>query len=824
MSNEKRKTMIIGGVAGGASCAARLRRLDGEREIVLLERGPYISYANCGLPYHVGNVIRNRNSLLLMTPELMTQRFRVDVRVRHEAVAIHRETKTVTIRELETGREYEESYDDLVIATGSSPLRPKIPGIDSERIRTLWTVPDTDAIRALVQSGKLTRAAVIGGGFIGLEMAENLAHAGLDVSLIEATDQVMAPLDPEMAQLLHENIRKNGVHLHLSDGVAAFEDDGSRVTIRLNSGRALQAELVILSIGVRPNSRLAREAGLPLSDRGGILVDEHLRTEDPSVYAVGDVIQVRDLVSGEGTMVPLAGPANKQGRIAADNLAGRDSVYRGTQGSSVAKVFDLTAASTGSNEKTLIRRGLEKGKDYETLIITQNSHAGYYPGATPMTLKLLFAPADGRILGAQIVGRDGVDKRIDTIGTALRLGAPVSALKELELAYAPPYSSAKDPVNMAGFVAENMMTGMVAFADWREPDTNRDAVLLDVREKAETEAFAIPGAVNIPLGQLRDRLAELDKGREHIVFCAVGVRAYNAARILSQNDFPRVKVYPGGARFYGATHPGEEQADPKPLQTPAPGPAPKAAKGGDRMKTVRLDCSGMQCPGPIMEVFRSMKDLAPGELLEVTASDPGFARDVDAWCRRTGNTLVSNVERNGEFVATIRRGGVPAPTQTAEARPKGKTIIVFDGEMDKILASFVIANGALAMGRPVTMFFTFWGLTALRKPEKSSVQKNPIEKMFGAMLPRGAAKTGLSRMNMGGLGAAFMKKIMKDKNIDSVQDMMKKAMENGVKIIACSMSMDVMGIRPEELIDGVEIGGVGTYLGDAEESDVNLFI
>jgi NADPH-dependent 2,4-dienoyl-CoA reductase/sulfur reductase-like enzyme len=313
MSNEKRKTMIIGGVAGGASCAARLRRLDGEREIVLLERGPYISYANCGLPYHVGNVIRNRNSLLLMTPELMAQRFRVDVRVRHEAVAIHRETKTVTIRELETGREYEESYDDLVIATGSSPLRPKIPGIDSERIRTLWTVPDTDAIRALVQSGKLTRAAVIGGGFIGLEMAENLAHAGLDVSLIEAMDQVMAPLDPEMAQLLHENIRKNGVHLHLSDGVAAFEDDGSRVTIRLNSGKALQAELVILSIGVRPNSRLAREAGLPLSDRGGILVDEHLRTEDPSIYAVGDVY----ITTREGD------PAELLGYGAWDRIQGR---------------------------------------------------------------------------------------------------------------------------------------------------------------------------------------------------------------------------------------------------------------------------------------------------------------------------------------------------------------------------------------------------------------------------------------------------------------------------------------------------------------------
>ncbi len=824
MNGEKRKTLIIGGVAGGASCAARLRRLDGEREIVVLERGAYISYANCGLPYHVGDVIRNRNALLLMTPELMAKRFRVEVRVRNEALAIHREKKTVTVRDLEAGREYEEPYDDLVIATGSSPLRPGIPGIDSKRIRTLWTVPDTDAIRELVRSGKIRRAAVIGGGFIGLEMAENLVHAGLQVSVIEAADQVMAPLDPEMAMLLHEHIRSNGVELQLSDGVAAFEEEENQVTVRLNSGKRVPAELVILAIGVRPNSQLAKDAGLALNARGGILVDEHLRTEDPSIYAVGDVIQVRDFVSGEGTMVPLAGPANKQGRIAADNLAGRDSVYRGTQGSSVAKVFQLTAASTGANEKSLLRRGLERGRDYERLIITQNSHAGYYPGATPMTLKLLFAPGDGRILGAQIVGRDGVDKRIDTLGTALRLGAPVSALKELELAYAPPYSSAKDPVNMAGFVAENMMTGLISFADWDEPDKNSTARLLDVREEAETAALSIPGAVNIPLGQLRDRLGELDREQSFIVFCAVGVRAYNAARILAQNGFEKVKVYPGGARFYAATHPRQEQPAPKQPQPRAE--QPKAAEAsGTGMKKVRLDCSGMQCPGPIMEVFRSMKELKPGELLEVTASDPGFARDVEAWCRRTGNTLLSNEERKGEYVAVIRRGEAPAPlAQTAPQSRKGKTIIVFDGEMDKILASFVIANGALAMGRPVTMFFTFWGLTALRKPEKSAARKSPVEKMFGAMLPRGAAKSGLSRMNMGGLGAAFMKKIMKDKNIDSVQDMMRKAMENGVKIIACSMSMDVMGIRPEELIDGVEIGGVGTYLGDAEESDVNLFI
>ena len=819
--SEQRKTVIIGGVAGGASCAARLRRLDADREIVILERGAYISYANCGLPYHVGDVIKNRGALLLMTPERMWERFRIDVRVQNEVTEIDREKKTVTVRKTETGEVYEQPYDDLVIATGSSPLRPRIPGIDNPKIRTLWTVPDTDEIRSMVQSGTIKTAAVIGGGFIGLEMAENLRHAGLEVSLIEALDQVMAPVDFELAQMLHENIRSHGVKLYLSDGVDSFAEQGEQVLVKLKSGTEVTADMVILSIGVRANNALAKEAGLKLNERGGIIVDEHMRTEDPSIYAVGDVIEVEDFVFKGRTMVPLAGPANKQGRIVADVLAGRDSAYKGTQGSSVAKVFDLTVASTGANEKTLKKRGMEKGKDYESLIITQNSHAGYYPGATPMTLKILFAPDTGRIFGAQIVGREGVDKRIDTIGVAMRLNGTVSDLKDLELAYAPPYSSAKDPVNMAGYVAENIRTGLVKIAPYDAPATDPDAVLLDVREEAEVMAFAVPNAVNIPLGKLRERLSELDPEKRIIVFCGIGVRAYTAARILNQNGFNHVEIYPGGVRMYQANYPEPEE---EPIaDTKKEVPMEQATV----TNKITLNCCGMQCPGPIMEVFKSVKDMKDGELLEVSASDPGFAKDIVSWCKRTGNTLVSNEERDGAYVATIRRGtNAPAVQKTAsvEALPKGKTIIVFDGDMDKVLASFVIANGALAMGRPVTMFFTFWGLTALRKTEKVPVKKNFIEKMFSVMLPKGAGKLKLSKMNMGGMGTAMMKGIMKDKNIDSLETMMKKAMENGVKIIACSMSMDVMGIRPEELIDGVEIGGVGTYLGDAEESDVNLFI
>lgn len=547
------KTLIIGGVAGGASCAARLRRLDEGGEIVILERGDYISYANCGLPYYVGGVIEDRDELLLQSPRAMKRKYNIDVRVRNEAVAIDRARKVVTVRRSDDGSEYEEPYDKLVISTGSSPLRPPIPGIDSPRIRTLWTIPDTDELKKIVGEGTKS-AAVIGGGFIGLEMADNLRHAGLEVTIIERSEQVMAPLDFEMAQLLHENIAENGVRLILGDGVSEFKDNGNTVDIRLAGGGAVSAELVVLAIGVRPNSALARAAGLEVGARGGIIVNDHMLTSDPDIYAVGDVIEVRDYIFGDKTMVPLAGPANKQGRIAANNIAGLDDSYRGTQGSAVAKVFDLTAASTGANEKTLVARGLRRGDDYESVTITQNSHAVYYPGAQPMTIKLLFSSDGLKIYGAQIVGEDGVDKRIDTLAAAIRLGAGVRDLPDLEFAYAPPYSSAKDPVNMAGFVAGNLLSGKVKIAEWDCEKNPDNLLLLDVREPSEVRAYAVPGAVNIPLGQLRDRLGELDASKRVVVLCAVGVRAYNAARILMQSSFHDVSVYPGGAKFYRSAH------------------------------------------------------------------------------------------------------------------------------------------------------------------------------------------------------------------------------------------------------------------------------
>ena len=832
------KTLIIGGVAGGATAAARLRRLDESMEIVILERGGYISYANCGLPYYVGDVIKDRANLLLQTPEIMKARFNIDVRVRNEALKIDKEAKKVLVRGPEG--EYEEIYDELIIATGSSPLKPPIPGIDSEGIYSLWNVDDVDRIRGIVDEVKPRSAAVIGGGFIGLEMAENLHARGIKVAVIEALNQVMAPVDLEMAKLLHENMDMNGVTLYLENGVDHFERKGNQVEITLAKGDVVAADMVILSIGVRPNSELAADAGIELNQRKGIVVDKMMRTSAPHIWAVGDVCEVDHLISGERTMIPLAGPANKQGRIVADNICGAQKIYKGSMGTSVAQVFDLTVAATGINEKTLKAKGMEKHKDYETILISQKSHAGYYPLATQMFLKMIFEK-NGKILGAQIVGQDGVDKRIDTIATTITNGGDVRTLMELELAYAPPYSSAKDPVNMLGFTAENLLEGKVKFRGYDELEGK---TVLDVSEAEERMVFSIPGSIHIPLGQIRDRLTEIPKDKEIVIYCAIGVRSYNAARILSQCGFDKVSVLEGGVSFYKSMI--YEHKTVWNVENPtdvADGKDAERGSGNDGPQTgisegdvTTLDCCGMQCPGPIMKVNEAMQAMPNGSVLRISATDMGFARDVESWCCRTGNTYVGMERKGKENIVTLIKG---VSQDEAEATlfktgkgdspvtgqdNQNKTIIVFDGDMDKVMASLIIANGAAAMGRKVTMFYTFWGLNALRKSNNVRVKKGFVEKMFGAMMPRGLGKLSLSKMNMLGMGKAMMKAVMRQKNVASLEELMQSAMANGVKMIACTMSMDVMGIKEEELIEGVELAGVATYLGDAELSNVNLFI
>ncbi|MFI8684625.1 CoA-disulfide reductase [Rossellomorea sp. NPDC077527] len=542
----KKKIVIVGGVAGGATAAARLRRLSEENEIIMVEKGEYISFANCGLPYYIGEVITNREALLVQTVEGMSKKFNLDIRNLSEVVEIHRDRKTVSIKKVETGEMYEESYDKLILSPGARPIVPPLEGLEeAKNVFTLRNVPDTDRIKAWVDETKPEEAVIIGGGFIGLEMAENLHHRGVNVTVVELGNQVMAPIDYEMAAIVHRELKNADVDLYLNDGVKAFKDNGR--TIVLQSGKELHSDLTILSIGVRPENELAGKAGLTLGERGGIVVNSHLQTDDPDIYAIGDAIEVKDYVQGVPAMIPLAWPANRQGRLAADHINGKAAEYKGSLGTSVAKVFDLTVAATGNNEKVLNRLGIE----YEAVHIHPNSNATYYPGGSQLSLKLLFHPETGEIFGAQAVGYKGVEKRIDVIATAIKGKLKVWDLADLELAYAPPYSSAKDPVNMAGYVAGNVVDGELSVVHHHEIDdiVKKGGYLLDVREPEERECGFIMGSVNIPLGQLRDRLDELPEQQHIYINCQVGLRGYLATKILTNNGF-QVSNLSGGYKTY----------------------------------------------------------------------------------------------------------------------------------------------------------------------------------------------------------------------------------------------------------------------------------
>ncbi len=825
-----KRVLIVGGVAGGASTAARLRRLDETIEIVMFEKGPYISFANCGLPYYIGETIKERDLLLVQTPEAMKARFNLDVRVFSEVTQIDRAAKQVTILNHQSGETYQEAYDVLVLSPGSTPLKPPIPGIDSPNVFTLWDIPDTDAIKNYVDTIRPKRAAVIGGGFIGIEMAENFSERGLDVTLIEKLDQVMTPIDKDMAEIVHHHLGDQGVKLYLNDGVQKFTYNNGMTTIHLESGATVDAEIVMLSIGVRPQSELAKKAGLALNARGGIIVDDHMRTEDPSIYALGDAIEVDEFITREKAMVPLAGPANKQGRIVANNICGIDEAYKGTQGTSIAKVYDLTVANTGLNEKTLQRMGKVYKRDYHVSLIHAKSHAGYYPGAIPMALKLVY-DLEGKVLGAQSVGYVGVDKRIDVIATVIRFGGTIYDLKELELAYAPPYGSAKDPANMIGYVAENVLTGKMDYICAREvADIDRSkTIILDVRDASERLAGFIEGSVNIPVNDLRMRHTELPKDKAIVVYCAVGLRGYIATRILSELGYADVKNVIGGFTTYRTLYTSYDSSCPLPTDEKSiditdNGDTPDPSFNEGTGITASLNACGLQCPGPIMQVFKRMEELNRGDVLEVTATDPGFAADIKTWCKRTGNTLLDAGKTDKAFFAKIKKGTPLMHSGSHAKMPDDKSIVVFSGDLDKAIATFIIANGAASMGRQVTLFFTFWGLNILRRHEKVSVKKDFLGAMFSGMMPRGSKRLGLSKMNMGGMGAKMIRLVMKKHGVDSLEALIKQAQENGIRIVACSMSMDLMGISKEELIDGIDYAGVATYLGAAEESNVNLFI
>lgn len=811
------KHLIVGGVAGGATAAARIRRIAENDEIILFEKGEYISYANCGLPYYIGGTIADRSKLFVQTPKAFGRRFNIDVRTNSEVLSVSPREKKVSVKGPD-GSVYEESYDKLLLSPGAMPVKPPLPGIDLEGIFTLRNVSDTDAIKQYIGSRGVRRAVVIGGGFIGLEMAENLHDAGAEVTVVEMADQVMAPIDFSMASIVHQHLLEKGVRLRLGTAVTGFEKNGDSLDVTFGTGEKAAADIVILSIGVRPLNTLATGAGLATGQRGGIKVNEYLRTSESDIYAVGDVIEYPHPVDGNPWMNYLAGPANRQARIVADNMVFGDTVkYEGAIGTSVAKVFDLTVAATGMAAKRLKQENIP----YLSAVIHPNSHAGYYPGATPLTIKIVFAPETGRLLGAQAVGYDGVDKRIDEFAFAIKRGCTVSDLTLLEHAYAPPYSSAKDPVALAGYVGENILTGRMQPITWRElRDIDKSEItLIDVRTPEEFATGTIEGAINIPLDEMRRLLGRIPADKPIVLFCGVGLRGYLASNILRQRGFKNVRNLVGGIKTYRAATAKIADA-PASGRRQAPQPHNQAPSA-----VIRVDACGLSCPGPIMKLKKAVGEASGNDVIQITATDPGFARDAEAWCGSTGNRFISHDSEKGLHTVTVEKTGDGKRQEASSAaQGKGKSFIMFSDDLDKALATFVLANGAAATGEKVTIFFTFWGLNVIKKVKKPRVRKDIFGRMFGMMLPSNSRKLKLSKMNMGGAGRRMMRHIMKRKNVESLETLMEMAVSNGVEFIACQMSMDVMGVTKEELLDNVTVGGVATYMNRAENSSVNLFI
>ena len=812
------KIIIIGGVAGGMSAAARLRRLDEKSDIIVIEKSGYVSFANCGLPYYIGGVIKEKDSLLLETPSTLKEKFNLDVRVKSEAVSINREKKEIKIKNIETNDEYTESYDKLLISTGAKPFVPDIKGLEEAGYLTLRNIEDMEKISSCIDSDGYKNAVIIGGGFIGLETAENLKHKNINVTIIEKADQVMAPLDPEMASFIHGEIKRRNIALYLNSDITEISNSGKKKIIKLKSGEVVETDIIIASIGVVPDSELAKNAGLKMSSKGAVEVDEYLKTSDSDIYAAGDVIEIRNAITGQKALVPLAGPANKQGRTAADNILGREEKYTGTIGTSIMKFFNMTAASTGINEKYLKKQDI----NYKSLFIIKADHAGYYPGASDIYFKILFEPETGKIFGAQAVGEKGADKKIDIIATAILGNISVYKLKDLETAYAPPFNSAKDIINYASYMAENIKRDGLETVSWNETDK---IGLIDVRTEDEYNIDHIQGAVNMPLNTLRENMGKLDKNKEYIVYCKVGQRGYNAQRILVNNGY-KVKNLNGGFSIYkSASMPQDNRIK---FENDIKNDKHRSISGLNSADKKILDVTGLQCPGPIIKIKNKISELKTGEVLEVKATDPGFENDIKVWTRQTGNTLLNIENTDGEILAEIKKGESfllsKKPDEEA-VKENSTSLVIFSGDFDKVFAALVIANGALAMGNSVSIFFTFWGLNVLRKSNyKTRSKKGIIEKCFGIMMPKGVSKLKLSNMNFFGLGRKMINKVMKTKNIESLESLLEQYIENGGKITACTMSMDVMGIKKDELIENIEYGGVATYMENANKANHNLFI
>lgn len=803
-----KKILIVGGVAGGASTATRLRRLDEAFEIIMFEKGEYISFANCGLPYYIGDVIQNRDSLILQTPEKIKNRFNIDVRNNSEVIRVDSINKNVSVKKI-NGEIYTETFDYLVLAPGAKPIQPPIEGISNDKIFTLRNIKDMDMIKNSLKDRNIKNSVVVGGGYVGVETAENLKHLGIKTTLIEAGDNILSPFDYEISKHLEYELINNGVNLLLKEKVVKFENNDSTIKIYLESGKIIETELVILSIGVSPDTKFLENSGIYLGEKGHIIVDEYLKTNVEDIYALGDAVLVNNLITDTQSFIPLAGPANRQGRIVANNISGEKEKYKGSLGTAILKIFNLTAASTGMNEKSLKNSDISFDKIY----LYPNNHANYYPGASPLSIKVLFNKENKRILGAQCFGKEGVDKFIDVIATTLHFKGTIDDLKELELAYAPPFLSAKSPANMAGFIGNNILDGrlnQIFVEELRNYDSSKHFIL-DVRETIELVGGFFENSVNIPLSELRKRMEEIPKDKEIWTYCAVGLRGYLAERFLSQNGY-NAKNIAGGYKNHLKVLDDKEKS----LTTKEFTQNKENFNSNDY-----IDLCGLSCPGPLVKVKENIDKIGDGEVFKAKASDPGFYNDIQAWAKSTNNEILS-LKKDGDniFVDILKnkKNNSSKENKIIETND-GLTIVIFSGDLDKAIAAFIIAT----MGKKVTMFFTFWGLSILKR-KNIDTNKSLIEKMFSFMLPKNSKELPISKMNMFGTGPKMIRWIMKKKNIMSLETLMAESIKNGANLVACTMSMDVMGIQKEELIEEISFGGVGQYLGEADKANKNLFI
>jgi NADPH-dependent 2,4-dienoyl-CoA reductase/sulfur reductase-like enzyme/peroxiredoxin family protein/rhodanese-related sulfurtransferase/TusA-related sulfurtransferase len=820
--------VVVGGVAGGAGVSARIRRLDENATIIMYEKGPYVSFANCGLPYYAGGTIAERDRLFVTPVSTLTDVFKIDVKTNTEVVAINRKTKSINAVNVETGEKSTQSYDHLILSPGSQPFKPPFKGVDNKRVLTVRNVPDIDRVVSAMHGAK--KAVVVGGGFVGIEMAENLKEKGLDVSLVEAADQVMITLDKEMVAPVHQTLRDNGIKLYLNQALKEITDNDTSVDVVLPDATIKNVDFVILSIGVRPDSKIAIDAGIKVGPRGHIIIDENCLTSDKNISAIGDAIEYPSPNTKGNNAIALAGPVNKMARLCADYIVkGSCRPYKGTFGNSIAKVFDLNVGSVGLNEKTLKNLKME----YKAAVVHGSDHAGYYPGALPLSVKLLFSKETGEIYGGQAVGYRSVDKKLDVLSAIMGLGGTVEDLAGFEQSYAPPFNSAKDLLNMLGLIALNEIDGLENIVSFDEALKMREngAIIVDVRTKEEWDLGHLDDSILIPHSEIRDNLDKLPKDRDIVLMCKVGLRGYIAERILEQHGFDRVFNLTGGYTTLSTALSDEKQ-----LSLYCDDRDPEAGDFSKKLcdlkqsgPRVSLDCCGLQCPGPIVQLKKKVDAMEAGQVVEVTATDPGFLKDVSSWCKMTGNELLESGKDNGQITAIIQKACIssdPIASKNVAMAPakNGASIVVFSNDFDKAIAALVLANGAAATGKSVTMFYTFWGLTVLRTNPRKKVKKDMMGKMFSGMLPSDMEHLKLSGMNFAGMGPKMMKSRMKKKNINQLREMFDQAVDQGVKMIACQMSMDIMGISEEELLPNAEIGGVATYMAAASECDVNLFI